>query len=129
MAEKLNTQNARTGFFEEAEFAAVRAALPPALQPLLDVAKITGWRTRSELLPLQWRQVDFAARELRLEPGTTKNGLGRTFPFTAELEAVLVAQRVHNRRGTEGARRDHHAALEVTVSGVRETAGQRSHST
>jgi integrase len=93
--EDLTTHNARKGFFEEAEFAAVRAALPPALQPLLDVAKITGWRTQSELLPLTWKQVDFTARELRLEPNTTKNGEGRTFPFTVELEAVLRAQRAH----------------------------------
>lgn len=93
--ELLTEQNARRGFFEDGEFATVRAALPSALQPLLDVAKITGWRIRSELLPLTWAQVDFRARELRLEPGTTKNGEGRTFPFTAGLEAVLVDQRAH----------------------------------
>jgi integrase len=89
----LEENNVRTGFFEDGEFRTVRAALPPALQPLLDVASITGWRVRSELLPMTWRQVDFTARELRLEPGTTKNDFGRTFPFTVELEAVLVAQR------------------------------------
>ena len=30
---------------------------------------------------------------MRLEPGTTKNRLGRTFAFTPELRALLEAQR------------------------------------
>jgi integrase len=58
-------------------------------------AYLTGWRVNSEVLPLQWRQVDFAAGRVRLEPGTTKNKQGREFPFTAELRALLEAQRVH----------------------------------
>lgn len=89
----LKESNARTGFFERAEFEAVRAALPDSLRPLLTVAFITGWRIKSELLPMEWRQVDFKARTLRLEPGTTKNGEGREFPFTEALEAALLAQR------------------------------------
>jgi hypothetical protein len=35
-------------------------------------AFITGWRIRSEVLPLEWRQVDFAAGEIRLDPENTK---------------------------------------------------------
>src|SRR5262249_28974634 len=55
----------------------------------------TGWRTLSEVLPLQWNQVDFRAGMVRLEPGSTKNKKGRTFPFAAlpELEGVLRTQR------------------------------------
>lgn len=30
---------------------------------------------------------------MRLEPGTTKNKQGRTFPFTPELRSLLVAQK------------------------------------
>src|SRR5262249_1919520 len=63
----------RKGFFERPEFERVRAALPDYLQALLTVGYITGWRIRSELLPLTWKQVDFAARTLRLEPGMGKN--------------------------------------------------------
>jgi integrase len=37
--------------------------------------------------------VDFAARTVRLEPGTTRNGEGRMFPFTPELRALLEGQR------------------------------------
>jgi integrase len=57
-----------------------------------EFAYITGWRVRSEVLALEWRNVDWNAREMRLEPGTTKNGDGRTFPFTAALETLLKAQ-------------------------------------
>lgn len=44
---------------------------------------------------MEWRQVDFAARVIRLEPGTTKNDRGREFPFNTELEAALLAQRAY----------------------------------
>ena len=53
---------------------------------------LTGWRVKSEVLTLQWRQVDFHASEIRLEPGTTKNKDGRVFPMTTELRAVLERQ-------------------------------------
>jgi integrase len=42
---------------------------------------ITGWRSRSEVLPLTWAQVDFAGGFVRLDPGTTKNNEGRAFPL------------------------------------------------
>jgi integrase len=58
-------------------------------------AYITGWRTNSEILPLQWRQVDFESGAVRLDPGTTKNKEGRLFPFKIdnELGAVLDGQK------------------------------------
>jgi integrase len=46
---------------------------------------LTGWRIPSEVLTLQWRQVDFTAGQVRLDPGTTKNNEGRVFPMTAQL--------------------------------------------
>jgi integrase len=58
---------------------------------------LTGWRVTSEILPLQWLQVDWTGRLVRLDPGTTKNREGRSFPFTAALEGVLREQlRVHD---------------------------------
>jgi integrase len=36
-------------------------------------AFITGWRIPSEVLTLEWRQVDFNAKQMRLDPGTPKN--------------------------------------------------------
>jgi integrase len=64
---------------------------------------ITGWRIPSEVLRLQWRHVDFEARVIRLDPHTTKNDEGRTFPFTDALEQLLEAQKGdHDRLKAEG---------------------------
>jgi integrase len=89
----LREHNVRTGFFEREQFEAVRRHLPEALRPVVTFAYITGWRLQSEILPLQWRQVDFQAGTVRLEPDTTKNREGRVFVMTPELRAVLEAQR------------------------------------
>lgn len=62
---------------------------------MVTFAYLTGWRTRSEVQKLTWRQVDFKAGTIRLEVGTTKNGDGRQFPMTADLRALLEAQRAH----------------------------------
>ena len=72
----IQVDNVRTGFFERAEFERVRAELPDYLQPLATVAYWTGWR-RTELLTLEWRQVDLDTGTVRLDPGTTKNKQGR----------------------------------------------------
>lgn len=76
--EMLRENNARRGFFERAAFESVRAHLPPYAQPAATFAYLTGWRLKSEILPLQWRQVDFKAGIVRLDVGTTKNNDGRT---------------------------------------------------
>jgi integrase len=91
----LRENNVRTGFFEPAQFHAVCNALPAHLRPVVEFAYLTGWRTQAEVLPLQWRQVDFAAGTVSLDVGSTKNGEGRVFPMTAELRALLEAQRAH----------------------------------
>jgi integrase len=71
----------------------VLAHLSEAVRPAATFAYITGWRIDSEVLSLEWRQVDFTAGEVRLDPGRTKNGEGRTFPMTRELRQLLEAQR------------------------------------
>lgn len=83
----------RSGFFEPQQFEALLRALPMELRPVIEFAYITGWRIPSEVLKLQWRQVDFSAGEVRLDSGTTKNGDGRVFPMTARLRTVLTEQR------------------------------------
>ena len=83
----------RAGFFEPEQLKALLVHLPEPLQPLVRFMYITGWRSRSEVLKLQWRQVDFRGKCIRLDPGTTKNSDGRVFPFTAELETLLEAQK------------------------------------
>jgi integrase len=90
----ITVHNTRTGFFERAEFEAVRDALPGAMQAVATFAYLTGWR-KQEILGLQWSDVDLTAGVMRLEPGTTKNREGRAFPFSAlpDLAALLRAQR------------------------------------
>ena len=67
----------RAGFFEREQLERVLDLLPPAVRPAVQFAYITGWRIPSEVLPLQWRHVDFEARVVRLDPHTTKNDEGR----------------------------------------------------
>ena len=89
----LKEHNVRTGFFEREQFESIQAQLPLAFRGVAAFAYATGWRTPSEILPLELRQVDFVAGEVRLDPGTTKNDEGRVFPFTAELRRILEEQR------------------------------------
>ncbi len=90
----LSPSDPRQGFFEPDDLAAILRHLPDPLKPVMQFAYLTGWR-KQEILKLTWAQVDFAAGVLRLEPGTTKNREGRTFPFRElpQLETLLKAQR------------------------------------
>ena len=76
----VTVSNARKGFFEREQWEAIRAHLRPEFQDFGDFGFLTGWRTM-EILTLRWQQVDFDAGKIRLEPGTTKTGAGREFPF------------------------------------------------
>ena len=86
--------NARKGFFEPAEFEAVLRELPEALRPWARFLYYTGWRA-GEGRGLSWADVSFRSGVVRLEPGTTKNGEGREFPFSVlpPLAEVLRDQR------------------------------------
>jgi integrase len=66
--------------------------MPEAVRPVVRFAFLIGWRCASEVLPLQWRNVDFKAREVRLDPGASKTGEPRVFPFTSELRELLDAR-------------------------------------
>lgn len=88
----------RAGFFEREQYLSVLAHLPAEIRPVITFAYITGWRIASEVLPLEWRQVDFAAGEVRLDAGTTKNREGRVFPMTTDLRTVLQAQHAEHER-------------------------------
>jgi integrase len=93
----LREDNVRRGFFEAEQFEAVRGRLPPDLQDFVTFLYTTGWRWRSEAAPLRWTSVAFDAGEVRLEPGTTKTGEGRVFPFTAGLRVLLERRRMITR--------------------------------
>lgn len=90
----LAENNVRTGFFDRESFDALCRHLPEAVRPVVTFAYVTGWRIKSEILPLQWRQVDLDAGTVRLDPGTTKNGEGRVIHVTVKLRTLLETQRI-----------------------------------
>ena len=59
----LREDNVRTGFFEAEQFEAVCRHLPVPLCSVVRFAYVTGWRVQSEILPLEWRQVDWTGRD------------------------------------------------------------------
>jgi integrase len=87
----LKEDNRRTGFFEEAELAAILEHLPSELHPPVRFMFVTGWR-KSEVLSLSVGQVDLDQRVVRLEVGTTKSGEGRVFVMTTGLYELLARQ-------------------------------------
>lgn len=87
----LKENNVRKGFFEHAEFVALRNTLPPFLQGMITFGYKTGWR-RSEITGLQWSQVDLANGIVCLNPGETKNDDARTIYLDSELKAIFQEQ-------------------------------------
>ena len=87
----IEVRNARKGFFEAEGFEGVARDLPDDLEPFARFAYLTGWR-KGEIQGLTWKQVDLEAGIVRLEPGTTKNGEGRTFPFASFPQAPRSSQ-------------------------------------
>jgi integrase len=89
----ITVRNTRKGFFESDELARVLEHLPEDLRPAIEFASITGCRI-SEVRKLVWSQVDGEGGVLRLEPGTTKNDQGRTWPFSTHprLATLLYEQ-------------------------------------
>lgn len=87
----LTEDNARTGFFERAEFDAVLAHMPADLRPPLEFMYQTGWR-KSEVLALTVAHVDLQAETVILSPGETKSGKGRTIVLTPVLAKLLATQ-------------------------------------
>lgn len=113
----LAENNVRQGFFEPDQLNAVLQHLPADLQPVIEFAGISGWRIASEVLPLQWHQVDFAAGEVRLDKGTTKNGEGRTFVMTTDLRKLLEARRVAHRELAKAGTICPHVFYRMTAEG------------
>jgi integrase len=85
----LQEDNVRVGFLEETDMAKVLPLLPRDLAHVVEFAWITSWRVASEVLKMQWPQIDFEGGEIRLDPGTTKNRQGRVFPMNADLRRIL----------------------------------------
>jgi integrase len=90
--DKLKEAAPRQGFFEQGEYDAIRHQLRADLQAAVALEHAFGWRTQSEVLVLERRQLDLEAGTLRLDAGTTKNDEGRIVYLTLELKSVLGAQ-------------------------------------
>ncbi len=85
----LRENNIRTGFLEYEQYLHLRDELPWYVRPLHVVAYHVGPR-RGELTCIRWPQVDFAAHQIRLNPGQTKNDEPRTLPIYGEMLHWLV---------------------------------------
>ena len=97
--ERLEERGPRQGFFEHADYLAVRRHLPPAYQDVLDFAYYSGWRKR-EILELRWSEVDEPGGVVRLSPERSKTRVGRVLPIVAPIAAVLTRRRAH-RQGAD----------------------------
>ena len=84
-------RNARAGFFEDGDFAAMLLELPADVQPVVRFLRLTGWR-RSEALGLTWDQVDMDSDVIRLASADTKGGDARLFPFGLAPEIVQLME-------------------------------------
>jgi integrase len=93
--------NVRKGFLDHNQYRELRSALPEYARSILVAMYYTGMRI-GEVLAIQWDQVDIVEREIRLEPGTMKNGEARTLPLHGELLEVIQIQReIHDRKHSE----------------------------
>jgi integrase len=84
----LEENNTRKGFFEHADFLALRDALPSHLRAFITFGYKVGWRL-SEIGTLTWKRVDLNQGIVRLEVGETKNKAGRTVYLDDELREIF----------------------------------------
>ncbi|MGD0777887.1 MAG: site-specific integrase [Candidatus Solibacter sp.] len=87
----LKENNVRVGFLDDAGYLKLRDELPGYLKAIFVTGYHVGPRV-GELLGLRWEQVDFSNWQIVLNPGTTKNGKGRTLPIYGEMKEWLLAQ-------------------------------------
>jgi len=89
----LKERNVRKGFLKDEQYQALVRETGKVglwLRAMFEVAYTYGWR-KSELLGLRVNQVDVAKREILLNPGETKNDLGRGGPMTDRVLELMVA--------------------------------------
>jgi len=89
---KLTEAPPRAGFFERADFEAVRRTLRPDLQLAVTIARSYGRRMQSEVLTLGLSQIDITAGTKRIDPGGSKTGEGRIVYLSADVKRMLEEQ-------------------------------------
>lgn len=90
--ELLPEKNIRTLSFKPPEFVTLCEQLPADILAPVKFQWETGWRI-SEVVTLEWPQIDFEEELILLERYSTKSGEPRVFPFTSGLRELLKAQR------------------------------------
>ena len=88
----LPENNVRKGFLDDGQYLKLRNELPDYLQPLFVVGYHLGNRL-GELRHLRWNQVDLKRKQIRLNPGETKNKEGRVLPVYGEMRHWLEMQK------------------------------------
>jgi integrase len=92
---KLEEDNARQGFLEDAQYRTLRDHLPAHLRCLLVVGYHLGCRI-GELRKVRWDQVDLAASEIKLIKRQTKSKAPRTIPIYGDMREWLVMQKAEH---------------------------------
>ena len=85
---QLAEDNAREGFLEPADFAALGARLAAWLADVAIFAYLTGWR-KGEVATLTWADVDLRTGVIRLRAAHSKNKRPRVVILRGELRALL----------------------------------------
>jgi integrase len=86
-------RNARSGFFQDGDIAALLLELPKDARPdVVEFLYHTGWRS-GEGRFLQWAFVDMAGESIRLEQSRSKSGKPRVFPFRLSPPLKTLLQR------------------------------------
>ncbi len=97
--QSIAVNNVRRFTITEERCDALLAYLPTDLRDIAEMGYLTGWRV-SEIVGLKWSNVDRVNKVIRLEPGTTKSGRGRVYPYGSfRLLERLIERR--KRKGVE----------------------------
>ena len=88
---KLVEHNVRQGFLEEEQYEKLLQELPMKLKALFVCGYHVGTR-KGELRRTRWEQVDYQARQIRLDASQTKGGKPRTLPIYGDMERWLRIQ-------------------------------------
>jgi len=84
----LRVNNSRQGFLSAAEFQRLHDSLPSDLKDPVRFLYLSGWRV-SEMRSLAWKEVDRAARVVRLDPSKTKTKEPRILPLAGEVGEII----------------------------------------
>ena len=79
--------NVRKGFYTHHDYLRLKKVLPSYLKPVVTLGYSTGMR-KAEILGLEWSQVNFRERVIRLDPGETKNDESRVVPISDECQVT-----------------------------------------